>query len=108
MRLSYSVPQSVAEAGLPSVYRYLSGHSGRRYLFTRIEAPTLGEYEDAVAVAVKGDEIVWVGEARSESAADRSAACEVFVHLLAATSSARRAIVEDFATAAAPHLRLAA
>ena len=104
-----SPSKAAAAAGLPARYAYWSGHSGRRYLFTRTEAGALCDFEEGVAIAVAGERIVWAGaiEAMPHGPAVFQYDASLHVHLLAATAEERRSIVGDLRPAE-PCLRLAA
>jgi len=105
------VSRAALAAGLPARFLYWSGHSGRRYLFSSTSAEMLHDFEDAVAIAVSGDRVVWVGDASAlarfpaDSAPRRAA---IYVHLLAATAEDRRAVIEDLRPVERSFLRLAA
>jgi len=105
------VARAALAAGVPPRFRYWSGHSGRRFLFTSTTPDLLTEFDEAVAIAVDGDRIVWIGDA---SALGRPASAslirrtQVYVHLLAATPEERRALVTDLQPAAQYSLPLAA
>lgn len=106
-----SLPKATAAAGLPPRYVYWSGRSGRRYLFTATDREGAADFEDCVAVAVRNGAIVWAGDisvlARMPAAAELRGA-SVYVHLLAADPSERRAVVRDLRPVERSHLRLAA
>ena len=104
-------PQIAVAAGLPSRYRYWSGRSGQRYLFTGTDFASLLDFEDAVAIAVRDAAIVWAGEARAGtllSVAARIANASFYMHLLAVTEADRRTIVDDLRPDAGSPLRAAA
>lgn len=95
-----SVPQVAVEAGLPARYRYWTGRSGRRYLFTRTEFSALPDFGESVAIAVRREAIVWAGEphpANLLSAVADIAGATFYVHLLAAGEAERREAVQDLA-----------
>lgn len=109
MAASSFIPQSAREAGLPARYRYWTGHSGRRYLFTRTDLGSLEDFRGAVLLAVRFGEVSWAGESAAEArrqAANRGTG--VYVHLLAASAAARREIVADLAPEPAAQPALAA
>lgn len=103
------IPQSAREAGLPARYRYWTGRSGSRYLFTRTDPGSLEDFRGAVLLAVRFGQVVWAGESATE--ARRQAASRgtgLYVHLLAASAAARREIVADLEPGPAPQAALAA
>jgi hypothetical protein len=109
MAASSFIPQSAREAGVPARYRYWTGRSGRRYLFTRTDAGSLEDFRGAVLLAVRFGDIVWAGDSAAEArrhAASRGTG--VYVHLLAASAAARREIAADLAPEPAPQAELAA
>jgi hypothetical protein len=104
-------PRAALAAGLPARFLYWFGRSGQRYLFSCTGLCGAADFESGVAIAVSGTEVIWSGEiaellALSKDAPARRAA--IYVHLLASTRAARRAIVEDLHPAAQAELRLAA
>jgi hypothetical protein len=104
------VARAALAAGVPPRFRYWSGHSGRRFLFTATTPDLLADFDEAVAIAVDGDRIVWIGEASALRLASASLirGAQVYVHLLAATPEERRALVTDLQPAAQYSLPLAA
>jgi hypothetical protein len=106
------VSQAALAAGVPARFIYWTGRSGRRYLFTSMNAGDAAELESGVAIAVDGERIIWVGEVGELAmlpghAPARKAA--VYVHLLAATLAERRGVIWDLRPVeTAGHLRLAA
>jgi hypothetical protein len=85
-------------AGIPARFLYWTGRSGRRYLFTCMSLENAAELESGIAIAVRGDHIVWVGDVSElaqlppESPARHAA---TYVHLLAATLAERRGVIWD-------------
>ena len=111
MSLLPEFPRAALAAGLPARFLYWFGRSGQRYLFSCTGLSGAADFESGVAIAVSGTEIVWSGEiaeliALPKDAAARRAA--IYVHLLASTLAARRAIVDDLRPEAHAELRLAA
>jgi hypothetical protein len=103
--------QAAEEAGLPARYVFWYGRSGRRYLFTSTDLGSIGDFVDAVAIAVRGGSVVWAGEgsALAEMPGTRwLRGAELYVHLLAAAAEDRRAAVADLRPAPPEHLRIAA
>jgi hypothetical protein len=98
-------------AGVPARYLYWHGHSLRRYLFTCTAPDDVADFADGVVMAVSGGQIAWIGEVSGFlrlPAAARPPGASLYVHLLAATAEARRAVIEDLRPAFVSHLRLAA
>jgi hypothetical protein len=111
MMSSPYVSRAALEAGVPARYLYWQGRSGRRYLFTCMGPGAIGDFEEAVAIAVSDGRIIWSGEVSALArlpgdAPPRRAA--IYVHLLAANLAERRVVIEDFRPAEEVHLRLAA
>ncbi len=102
MQLKSTVPNIVLEAGLPSRFRYWSGRSGLRYLFTLTDLAALDHFDDAVAIVARYGRIIWAGQipVHDMSAIDlcNLAAREdaqIYVHLLARSTEQRAAIIDD-------------
>ena len=105
-RLSF-VPTSAIAAGIASRYRYWSGRSGRRYLFTLVDADWLKDCHDAIALECDGDRISWIGEAEgfasrpvvnaAVNAIGETGRGLIFVHLLASDSVERQKVIDDLA-----------
>lgn len=109
--LSPSLPRVAMTAGLPARYLYFSGRSGSRYLFTCMGLSAAADFESGVAIAVSGREIVWIGEVSELGQMPEDSLplrAEIYVHLLAPTLSARRAVIEDLSPEEPLRLRLAA
>ena len=105
------IARAALAAGVPPRFRYWSGHSGHRYLFTSTTPDLLADFDEAIAIAVDGDRIVWIGDASSLErfvSASLIRRAQVYVHLLAATPEERRALVTDLQPAAQYSLPLAA
>jgi hypothetical protein len=93
--------------GLGDRFRYFRGISGRRYLFTRIEADEVADFRLAVIILARreprGLRALWVGELDANG--DLTGCSRwpqihrrdgvVLVHLLAEKAEARCAIVTD-------------
>lgn len=102
MKPTSTIPISVLEAGLPVRFRYWSGRSGARYLFTRTDLATIDQFDAAVAIVVRFGRIIWAGPIPAEppvaadlvNLAQRDGA-EVFVHLLARSAESRSGIIDD-------------
>lgn len=109
--MSPRVSQAALAAGVPARYVYWSGRSGRPYLFTRTGEDALADFEDGVAIVASGGRPLWIGDAAALALMPREAPARrgtIYLHLLAATAEARRAIIDDLRPAEIPHLRLAA
>jgi hypothetical protein len=105
-------PEFAERCGLGDRYRYWLGASGRRHLFTAVDARELPDFNQAVVVlarreasSYRGIDIVCPGDPGEPSASEltRRLAADttlaVFVHLLAGDASARRRMVRDLAAA---------
>ncbi len=102
-------PEFAERCGLGDRYRYWLGTSGRRHLFTAVDASALPDFNQAVIVLARRDgnggyrgvDVGCPGDAGEETAAqilrrlagDRELA--IFVHLLAGNAAARRRLVRD-------------
>ncbi|MCW5696224.1 MAG: hypothetical protein KIS96_05745 [Bauldia sp.] len=103
------VPRLADLAGLGDRFHFWCGASGRRYLFSAVEARALADFRDALVVLARRDANgALIGEAvtliGSTDAAERGALTarlaadprlEAFVHLLAPTLHARQAALDD-------------
>ncbi len=91
------VPAAAAAAGLGARFRYWSGGSGRRYLFTAIDSGALSDFVGAIVVVTlrdgtaAGTTRVGVCEAGMAIADDEIA----FVHLLSTTAAGRDVVLDD-------------
>jgi hypothetical protein len=95
------VPRIAEDAGIGERYRYWTGRSGRRYLFTRTERASLPEFENALAIAVDSGRIVWAGDAAAFAVLPAPPLrCELFVHLLASSPDDRAGALADLRPAA--------
>jgi hypothetical protein len=104
-------PRAALAAGLPARFLYWFGRSGQRYLFSCTGFSGAADFESGVVIAVSGTEIVWSGEVAElldlpKDAPARRAA--IYIHLLASTLAARRAIADDLRPAVHAEFRLAA
>lgn len=110
-------PRAAEELGLGDRYRYLSGASGKRYLFSGVDLDALEDFRNAVVVIGLGEaspegghaRCVWIGEIdrdgirrgpalpRALSRAAAEARGTVLVHLLAGRAAERREALEDLA-----------
>jgi hypothetical protein len=88
-----AVPQAAADAGLGGRFRYWTGRSGIRHLFTSIDPCSLDDFPDAVALIADGEKVVWAGEVRA--APHAMPAQSVFVHLLARSEKTRDLVAGD-------------
>lgn len=92
------VPEAAIAAGIPARYRYWSGQSGRRYVFTRIPSRDAAEFAQAVLLVARGDVPIWAGSALAwpdVNWASKDPSHEFYVHLLAAGEPERHAIADD-------------
>lgn len=102
MQYKSSIPNIVLEAGLPARFRYWSGLSGARYLFTRTDLAALDHFDDAVVILVRFGRIIWAGNppghnpsaSRLNALAGRDGT-EIYIHLLARSDEQRDAIIAD-------------
>jgi hypothetical protein len=104
-------PPVPVRAGFGDRFRYLHGASGRRYLFTHIDADDLADFRSAVIVLARREPRGLralsiteldangspIGAGRWPPAVPRD--CIVLVHLLAERGEDRRAAVADLAAA---------
>jgi hypothetical protein len=95
---SPSPSRAALAAGVPARFLYWTGRSSRRYLFSCTGVAALADFEEGIAMAVRGERIVWVGEVAAlarmpEQAGPRRAA--IYLHLLATTAEEQRAVIED-------------
>ena len=110
-------PRAAEALGLGDRYRYLTGTSGRRYLFSGVDLDALEDFRNAVVVIGLGEgrpesghaRRVWIGEIdrdgirrgpalpRALSRAAEEARGTVLVHLLAGHAAERREVLEDLA-----------
>lgn len=102
MQPKSTIPNSVLDAGLPARFRYWSGRSGGRYLFTHTDLAGLDHFDEAVVILVRFGRIIWAGMPpdSEEKAAEmlglaRREGTEIYIHLLARTQDQREGIVED-------------
>jgi hypothetical protein len=106
-----AAPQDVSQSNRPSIVRgqwfegrfvYWRGLSGQRYLFSEVSAEELQDLENAIILIPADDQSRapgYVGEALPD--AMRARAKSAYVHLLAASESERRRVVEDLSPLAA-------
>lgn len=106
------VPRFAERCGIDERFRYWSGASGRRYLFTAIEGEELASFSSGVVLLVREDafgaaeavEAVSLAEGGTVLAAElasRLAADDgltAYVHLLADRPAAQRALIFDLAS----------
>ena len=105
------LPRAALAAGLPLRFLYWFGRSGRRYLFSCTGLDGAADFESGVAIAVSENEIVWSGEVADLAELPKDAPAKraaIYVHLLATTLAARRAVIDDLRPEECAELRLAA
>lgn len=102
MQLKSSVPNIVLKAGLPARFRYWSGRSGARYLFTRTDSAELDHFDEAVVILVRFGRIIWAGDPPGGRPATaelrallRREGTEIYIHLLARDATRRERIIDD-------------
>ncbi len=103
----YETPDSVRMTDLSDRFRYWTGVSGRRYLFSTVTIADLRDFADAVVLISTGENRdtqagrVWVGETDCEGNLTgpqmKPREGSAFVHLLSTHGIERRSIVEDLA-----------
>ena len=97
MNSSSSVPHVAIAAGMPGRYRYWTGGSGERYLFTQVAAKSLDDFDGGVFLLVRFGAIQTVGD-RSTVAAALAGGCHgavLSVHLLATSEASHAHIIDD-------------
>ena len=97
MNTSSSVPQVAIVAGMHSRYRYWTGGSGERYLFTQVAAKSLDDFDDGIFLLVRFGTIQTVGDRSAVSAAlaDGCRGAVLYVHLLATSEASHMHIIDD-------------
>ncbi len=102
MRPTTSVPHSVLEAGLPARFRYWSGQSGARYLFTQTDLSAIAHFDDAIVIVGRFGRVIWAGHTPDYNCASSDLAMlagrdgsDLYVHLLARSADDRLQIIED-------------
>ena len=97
MKTSYSVPHVAIAAGMPGRYRYWTGRSGARYLFTQVATRAIDDFDDGVFLLACGDAIQTVGSRQAVTAAltDGGRDATLYVHLLATSRASHSHIVDD-------------
>jgi hypothetical protein len=103
-------PKPAAQCGLGHRFRYWRGVSGRRYLFTVMDASEIGDIQGAVVVLAvrdgidrfRGVDVVAPGDSGEADPAEISARLVTdprlfgFVHFLADRAEQRLSIIGDF------------
>jgi hypothetical protein len=109
-------PPVPVRAGLGDRFRYQHGASGRRYLFTTIDANDLADFRSAVVVLARreprGLRVLSVTELDADGQPIGAGRwppliprdCLVLVHLLAERGEDRRAVVADLCAGRARHV----
>lgn len=97
MKTSSSVPYVAVAAGMSSRYRYWTGVSGARYLFTQVAAKSIDDFDDGVFLLVRFGTIHAVGDraAMSAALADGCRGAVLYVHLLATSEALHSHIIDD-------------
>jgi hypothetical protein len=97
MKMLSSVPHVAIAAGMPGRYRYWTGRSGARYLFTQVAAKSLEDFDDGVFLLVRFGTIQIVGNRGTVSAAlaDGCHGAVLYVHLLATSEASHSHIIDD-------------
>ena len=102
MEAPISIPQVAIAAGMPGRYRYWTGRSGARYLFTLVAVKSLDDFDDGVFLLVRFGTVGTIGDRSAISAAlaDGCHGAVLYVHLLATSSASHAHIIDDLL----PHL----
>ena len=102
MKTPTSVPHAAIAAGMPGRYRYWTGRSGARYLFTQVAAKSLDDFDDGVFLLVRFGTVQTVGDQSAISAALANGChgAVLYVHLLATSQASHAHIIDDLV----PHL----
>jgi len=97
MKMSSTVPSVAIAAGMPGRYRYWTGRSGARYLFTQVAANSLDDFDDGVFLLVRFGTIQMVGDRGKVSAAlaDSCRGAVLYVHLLATSKASHSHTIAD-------------
>ena len=97
MITSPSVPHVAIAAGMPGRYRYWSGLSGERYLFTQVAVKSLDDFDDGVFLLVRFGTVQTVGSRDTVSAALAGSGhgAVLYVHLLATSKASHSHIIDD-------------
>jgi hypothetical protein len=92
-----NVPHVAIAAGMAGRYRYWTGRSGRRYLFTQLAAKSLDDFDDGVFLLVRFGTVETVGDRNAISAAlaDGCHGAVLYVHLLATSAASHAHIIDD-------------
>ena len=97
MKTPNSVPHVAIAAGMPGRYRYWTGQSGVRYLFTQVTAKSLDDFDDGVFLLVRFGTVETIGDrsAMSAALADGCHGAVLYVHLLATSKASHAHIIDD-------------
>lgn len=97
MNMPSRVPHVAIAAGMPGRYRYWTGASGARYIFTRVAAESLDDFDDGVFLLVRFGTVQTVGDRDAVSAAlvDGCHGAVLYVHLLATSEALHSHIIGD-------------
>ena len=111
--IELGIPATIKSTALGDKFHYMTGASGRRYLFSTVAVNELRDFDNAVVVLAGPCECgtrqsVWVGALENGSGIDRlrrafrnwlKRAERAHIHLLAGTSEERRRIIDDLCAA---------
>lgn len=97
MELPINVPHVAIAAGMAGRYRYWTGRSGARYLFTQVAATSLDDFDDGVFLLVRFGTVETVGDRNAAAAAlaDGCRGVVLYVHLLATSRTSHAHIIDD-------------
>lgn len=96
-------PRVSEELGAGDQFKYWSGTSGHKYLFSRISAAEVSDYAENLVLIFdrKGESVVWLGLPTGENKAPMPSvktSYEAYVHLLAANIEDRDRALSDLRT----------
>ncbi len=97
MKTLSSVPRAAIAAGVSGRYRYWTGRSGARYLFTQVASKSLDDFDDGVFLLVRFGTIRTIGDRAAISAAlaEGCHGAVLYVHLLATSAASAAHIIGD-------------
>lgn len=111
-------PKAVEDLGLDGRYRYWTGRSGNRYLFTEVPLDQLEDFASSVAMLMRSsgsmaepermENMIWLGEVDADHKRrgrtlvavmrGKTEGVRAFVHLLAGDASHRKAVLDDLSS----------